>query len=175
MKFLCVTCDEPMRIGPVTGESQGSLSVVFRCAGCGWEMAMLTNPMETQVVRSLGVNIGAERHGGAPASMLRSALADMRAGLSAEPSSETTTAAATPAGRCPFSAMVPGAEPAPPGAERQGGPLPWTDEASRRVEARVPAFVRPMARMAIERYARERGHREVDVQVLDQAREIFMA
>jgi nucleotide-binding universal stress UspA family protein len=37
----------------------------------------------------------------------------------------------------------------------------WTDGARARVEARVPAFVRPIAILAIERYAREKGIAEI--------------
>jgi hypothetical protein len=41
----------------------------------------------------------------------------------------------------------------------------WTEEARRRIEERVPAFVRPIAMLAIERYAREKGLSEIDVEV----------
>lgn len=47
--------------------------------------------------------------------------------------------------------------------------LLWTEEAERRL-ARVPEPVRPMARTAIERYARERGYGEVDCAVMDEAK-----
>ena len=39
--------------------------------------------------------------------------------------------------------------------------------------ANIPEFVRPMARMGIEKFARERGALEVDEEVLDAAREFF--
>jgi len=39
---------------------RGSLTVVYRCPTCAHEIAMLTNPYETQVVGSLGVEIGAD-------------------------------------------------------------------------------------------------------------------
>jgi hypothetical protein len=48
----------------------------------------------------------------------------------------------------------------------------WTAAAEARLE-KVPAFVRPMARTGIERFARERGALEVDEQILDAAREFF--
>ncbi|OGA72448.1 MAG: hypothetical protein A3G81_06530 [Betaproteobacteria bacterium RIFCSPLOWO2_12_FULL_65_14] len=47
--------------------------------------------------------------------------------------------------------------------------LLWTEQAEQRL-ARVPEPVRPMARAAIERYARERGYREVDCAVMDEAK-----
>lgn len=47
--------------------------------------------------------------------------------------------------------------------------LLWTEEAEQRL-TRVPEPVRPMARAAIERYARERGCGEVDCAVMDEAK-----
>ena len=58
MKFLCVPCDSPMKLQTVGPPDGGSLSVVYSCPECGYEMAMLTNPYETQLVQSLGVRIG---------------------------------------------------------------------------------------------------------------------
>ena len=58
MKFLCVPCDTPMKLRTVAPPERGSLSVVYSCPECGYEMAMLTNAYETQVVQSLGVRIG---------------------------------------------------------------------------------------------------------------------
>src|SRR5512134_607647 len=83
MKFLCVPCDSPMKLQSVGPPERGSLSVVYSCPECGYEMAMLTNAYETQVVQSLGVRIGP----------------DLQAGASD-----------ASGGKCPFSAMVPGAE-----------------------------------------------------------------
>ena len=64
MKFLCVPCDSPMKLQSVGPPDRGSLSVVYSCPECGYEMAMLTNAYETQVVQSLGVRIGPEVAGG---------------------------------------------------------------------------------------------------------------
>jgi len=61
MKFLCVPCDSPMKLQSVGPPERGSLSVVYSCPECGYEMAMLTNAYETQVVQSLGVRIGPDR------------------------------------------------------------------------------------------------------------------
>ncbi len=58
MKFLCVPCDKPMTMMSVTPPDRGSLSVVYGCPDCGYEMAMLTNAHETQMVSSLGVKVG---------------------------------------------------------------------------------------------------------------------
>ncbi len=61
MKFLCVSCDEPMKLAEARPPERGSLTVVYRCPHCSHEIAMLTNPYETQVVGSLGVEIGGDR------------------------------------------------------------------------------------------------------------------
>ncbi len=66
MKFLCVPCDQPMKLTQSPSSDRGSLTIVYACEECGYEMAMLTNPYETQVVQSLGVRIGPSA-GGTPA------------------------------------------------------------------------------------------------------------
>ena len=150
MKFLCVPCDTPMKLQTVGSPEGGSLSVVYSCPECGYEMAMLTNPYETQLVQSLGVRIGPGNDAGA------------------------SRVAAASEGKCPFGAMVPAME---PGETRhlqseESTPVRWTAAAEARLE-KVPSFVRPMARTGIEKFARERGALEVDEKVLDAAREFF--
>ncbi len=63
MKFLCVSCDEAMKLIEVEPPDRGSLTIVYRCGSCAHEIAMLTNPYETQVVGSLGVQVGPEGDG----------------------------------------------------------------------------------------------------------------
>ncbi len=58
MKFLCVECDRQMEFAERQLPGDGTLAAVFRCPGCGRMTAMLTNPMETQLVTSLGVKVG---------------------------------------------------------------------------------------------------------------------
>lgn len=150
MKFLCVPCDSPMKMKALEPPEGGSLSVVYSCPECGYEMAMLTNPFETQMVQSLGVRIGPEIDEGA-----------------------SGTASAPAAGsKCPFAAMMPAGEGATP--DKAGVPIPvrWTSGAEARL-ANIPAFVRPMARIGIERFAREQGSLEVDEKILDAARDTF--
>jgi hypothetical protein len=149
MKFLCVPCDTPMKLQTVAPPDRGSLSVVYACPECGYEMAMLTNPYETQVVQSLGVRIG-------PSTGPAMSRAE---GLGAGPD-------ATSSVKCPFGAMLPSTEAAAEGAIR------WTAAAEARL-ANIPEFVRPMARTGIEKFARERGSLEVDEKILDAAREFF--
>jgi len=58
MKFLCIDCDQQMGFAERELPGDGTLAAVFTCPGCGRAVAMLTNPMETQLVASLGVQIG---------------------------------------------------------------------------------------------------------------------
>ena len=98
MKFLCVPCDSPMKLQSVGPPERGSLSIVYSCPECGYEMAMLTNAYETQVVQSLGVRIGPERDAdassGCPFTGMIPATAEARPGQAAEPIPVRWTAAA---------------------------------------------------------------------------------
>jgi hypothetical protein len=145
MKFLCVPCDSPMKLQTVGPPERGSLSVVYACPECGYEIAMLTNAYETQMVQSLGVKIGPDR--------------------GAEPAS-------TSGGKCPFGAMIPGTETIEAPSTGDDVNVRWTPAAEARL-ANIPEFVRPMARTGIERFAREQGVAEVDEKILDAAREFF--
>ena len=80
MKFLCVGCDEPMRLHSVEGPEQGSVSVSFGCPHCGHRIALLTNPMETQLVRSLGVKFGGRDVPPEPLDVIRATLGQQREG-----------------------------------------------------------------------------------------------
>jgi hypothetical protein len=148
MKFLCVPCDSPMTLRTVGPPERGSLSIVYSCPECGYEIAMLTNAYETQVVQSLGVRIGPD-----------------------------TGQRATTSGGCPFAAMIPSTDGAATGEARatptdQAIGVRWTAAAEARL-ANIPEFVRPMAKTGIERFAQEQGVAEVDEQILDAAREFF--
>ena len=145
MKFLCVPCDSPMKLQTVGPPERGSLSVVYSCPECGYEMAMLTNAYETQVVQSLGVRIGPPVEAGATS---------------------------TSSGSCPFTAMIPGNGEVQPGKAGEPAPVQWTAAAEARL-ANIPEFVRPMAKTGIEKFARERGALEVDEKILDAAKDFF--
>jgi hypothetical protein len=58
MKFLCVLCDQAMKLVEMAPPDRGALSIVYECPECAHRVAMLTNPLETQVMTSLGVQIG---------------------------------------------------------------------------------------------------------------------
>ena len=178
MKFLCVPCDAPMKLAEVAPPDRGSLSVRYACPECGYEMAMLTNPFETQMVQSLGVRIGPD------AAAAGTAAASSPAGAAAQGTSGAMVQAAATAesagekqegGKCPFAGMIPGLTDAARDGASDGAtaaPVAWTPQASARLEA-IPSFVRPMARTGIERFARERGYPTVDEKVLDEARDFF--
>ncbi|MBI5039350.1 MAG: PCP reductase family protein [Nitrospirae bacterium] len=51
--------------------------------------------------------------------------------------------------------------------------IDWSEEAERRLE-QIPPFVRPMAKTGIERFARERGYREITLPVMEEAKKRFM-
>ena len=176
MKFLCIACDQAMRLAGTTGPDAGSLTVTFSCPACGHRVAMLTNPWETQMVRTLGVKVGsAPAEAPAPFAAVRAGLAHQReaalvAGVaSPAAASHTAAPAVAPTAEgpgCPFAAMIGGV-----GADAAAGVL-WTAAAEGRLE-RIPAFIRPMARQSIERFARERGYATVNDEVMDQARDFM--
>ncbi len=58
MKFLCVDCDEQMAFEERQEPGDGTFGASFTCPRCGHKVAMLANPMETQLVGALGVQIG---------------------------------------------------------------------------------------------------------------------
>lgn len=58
MKFLCLECDRQMAFDERAVPGDGTMAAVFKCPGCGRKTAMLANPMETQLVSSLGVKVG---------------------------------------------------------------------------------------------------------------------
>ena len=144
MKFLCVDCDEQMSFGERQLPGDGTLAAVFRCPACGREVAMLTNPMETQVVSSLGIKIGGREVPEQPLELVRSSLDGGRDEAFAEPPMTSVTSPGT-------------------------SPVEWSEGATRRLEA-VPSFVRGMVKRIYTDYAKERGIHEVTPEVMDRAR-----
>jgi DNA-directed RNA polymerase subunit RPC12/RpoP len=163
MKFLCLDCDEPMKLHATEGPHDDSLTVTFRCPECGFRVAMLTNPFETQLVRSLGVKVGGRIDPPTPFEHLRASMASPRPDTFGE---APAGAGESPGPGCPFAAMVNDA------ATAAAPAVAWTSEAEARLE-RVPAFIRPMARKAIERYAEGKGYVAVTEAVMDEARGVM--
>ena len=166
MKFLCLDCDEPMKLHGTEGPHDGSLTVTFRCPTCGFRVAMLTNPFETQMVKSLGVKVGGRTVPAEPFEHLRSSLATPRAdafALAPDRPDEGTGPG------CPFAAAL---EPAESPTRAAEPAVAWDGAAATRLE-RIPGFIRPMAKRSIERFAVEKGYPTITESVMDEARAVF--
>ncbi|PYM38602.1 MAG: hypothetical protein DME17_03615 [Candidatus Rokuibacteriota bacterium] len=163
MKFLCLDCDEPMKLLATEGPEDGSLAVTFRCPECGFRVAMLTNQFETQMVKSLGVKVGGRTEPAQPFEHLRASMAQAPDIGGAERDAAEPEAAAPGGPGCPFAAML-----ATPDAAAPARVL-WSPDAAARLD-RIPAFIRPMAKTAIERYAEGKGHPTITEAVMDEAR-----
>jgi hypothetical protein len=156
-----------MKLHTTEGPVDDSLTVVFRCPECGFRVAMLTNPFETQLVKSLGVKVGGRTVPAEPYEHLRASMATARpdafSGVSTDASAKATPGGEPDGPGCPFAAMLNET------AGSEGARVGWTEGAEARME-RVPAFIRPMARKAIERYAEGKGYAQVTDEVMDEAR-----
>ena len=147
MKFLCIPCDEIMEFAERQIPGDGTLAAVFKCGKCHREMAMLTNPMETQFVSSMGVKIGGREVPAQPMEVTRGGLKGGRDTAFVDPD--------------PIRADPPGHE----------GPhaVEWSPEAVERLQ-RVPGFVRGMVKRIYTDYAKERQIRTLTPEVMDTAR-----
>jgi len=141
VKFLCIECDRQMAFAERELPGDGTLAAVFACPACGRSVAMLTNPMETQLVSSLGVQIGGRSVPEQPFELTRSTVATGREDAFAD-----APATAAPAGR------------------------PVWDEAARERLGRVPSFVRGMVQRIYADYAAERKIAVITPEVMDTAR-----
>jgi len=151
MKFVCVDCDETLMMKKADTADKGTMSVTFECRMCGWQMGMLTNPMETQMVRSMGLKFGENG---------RTSYMELIQGSVATAGEESTAA------KCPFPGVV---------EEAHKGPelvLRWTAGAEARMES-VPEAVREMIRSGVEQYARRYGYRRIDESLLDDMKNRF--
>lgn len=164
MKFLCLDCDEAMKLHGTTGPDEGSLTVTFRCPQCGFRVAMLTNPFETQMVRSLGVKVGGRTVPAEPFENLRSTMAGAR------PDAFDSTPPG--AAGCPFAAALGGDDSAAVTPSARAEAIGWEAAAERRL-ANIPSFIRPMAKRSIERFAQGKGYSTITEAVMDEARTVF--
>lgn len=170
MKFLCIECDSAMKFKDVTRPKQGSITAVFECPDCFTEIAMFLNPSETQMLKSLDLKLGGNNETAQPMQMIRSQLETGKQDLMSNMQAETETAETQEGGKCPFTSVISDAFEEKPEPETDG--LQWTAEALERLD-RIPSFVRPMAKMGIESYAKENGHTEITGEVMDAARGNF--
>ena len=155
MKFLCLTCNEQMKLADLEGPTNESISMTFSCPTCQHSIGMLTNPLETQMLKSMDVQVGG---------------ADLN---------QTSPSG----GKCPIGGMLREKEAErivsamqnsiASGADSSGSSDPvWTDEAAERLQ-HIPSFVQPMAKSGIEEFARQRGHSRITAEVMDEARSQF--
>jgi hypothetical protein len=141
VKFLCVGCDQQMGFAERELPGDGTLAAVFTCPRCHREVAMLTNPMETQLVASLGVSIGGRTVPEQPLELTRSSLEGGRE----EAFADTGVGEGDPS-------------------------RPVWDAAARERLERVPSFVRGMVKRIYTDYAVEHGITVVTQEVMDRAR-----
>jgi hypothetical protein len=158
MKFLCLSCDEGMKLEAATGPREGSLQATFICPRCRYRVAMLTNPWETQLVQTLGVKVGGRTAPASPYEQVLGSLGGAESEVQRTAENDPTSAG------CPFTEMLGTAEP----TEAAAG-IRWTNAAKTRIE-RIPSFIRPMVQRAIERYALEQGHQLITDAIMDEAR-----
>jgi hypothetical protein len=140
VKFLCIECDEQMHFEERQQPGDGTFAAAFTCRRCGRRVAMLANPMETQLVESLGVKIGGRTLDPEPMEMLRGSLVAREGAFVEEP----------------------------PGSAQPVRPR-FSAESQERL-ARVPSFVRGMVKRLYTEYAVERGIAEITPDIMDRAR-----
>jgi hypothetical protein len=141
MKFLCVPCDAVMDFAERQLPGDGTMAAVFACPACGREIAMLTNPMETQLVSGLGVKVGGRTVPAQPLELTRGTVA-----TGGEAAFEEVESPAAPALR-----------------------VAWSADASERL-GNVPSFVRGMVKRIYTDWAREHGIATITPAIMDRAR-----
>ena len=146
MKLVCRPCDEQMKLEETRGPEEGSLSLVYSCKKCGGGTVLLTNPLETQIVNSLGVDVcpvSQQVASTEPMGLVQKSLASQKADA--------------------FVGAAPGGEES----------FPWDDGAAERLE-RVPGFIRPMVKKSIVKYAQGQGADRVTEALMDEAKSKMM-
>lgn len=164
MKFLCIECDDLMEFAERQLPGDGTLAAVFTCGSCGREIALLTNPMETRMVSSMGVKIGGREVPEQPMELTRTQLEEGR-DEAFEPADAASDEAAGSVAAPEEDEPVPAGD-GPGGAE---GRVEWSSDAVARLQ-RVPRFVRGMVKRIYTDYARERDIRTITPHVMDRAR-----
>ena len=144
MKFLCIDCDTQMTFEDRQQPGDGTFAASFSCPRCGRRVAMLANPMETQLVSTLGVEIGGRTLDEQPLEFTRTALAGRDDAFIDDDASRV--------------------------ALRSSARPIWSADAETRL-AKVPSFVRGMVKKIYSDYARDRAIAEITPAVMDRARE----
>jgi hypothetical protein len=140
VKFLCIDCDAQMTFEERQQPGDGTFAASFACPACGRRVAMLANPMESQLVGALGVRIGGRVLDEEPMEMVRTTMRGRDDAFAGEDGGERGTARPR-----------------------------WSEDARSRLE-RVPGFVRGMVKRIYTDWAIEHGIAEVTPDVMDRAR-----
>jgi hypothetical protein len=140
MKFLCLDCDAQLTFTERQQPGDGTFAAAFVCPSCGRRIALLANPMETQLVGSLGVRIGGSE-------------------LDAEPMELTRASTVVRDGTFEAAPVAP----LSPSHPR------WSADAQTRL-GQVPRFVRGMVKKIYGDFAAEHGIAEITPDVMDRAR-----
>lgn len=149
MKFLCVDCDEAMVFRERQEPGDGTFAAGFTCPKCGRAIALLANPMETQLVSALGVKIGGQVLDQPPMEFVRGKMVGREDAFVDE-------------GPVPDS----GQRTADSAVSKKPH---WSPEAQARLD-RVPGFVRGMVKKIYTDYAVERRIAQITPAVMDRAR-----
>ena len=146
MKFLCLECDAQLTFSERQQPGDGTFAAAFTCPSCGRSIALLANPMETQLVSSLGVRIGGSELDPAPMALTRA--------------NAVTRDDAFARDDAPGDASMHDATQARPR---------WSADAQARL-GQVPRFVRGMVKKIYGDFALEHGIAEITPDVMDRAR-----
>jgi proto-chlorophyllide reductase subunit len=146
MKFLCIDCDAQMHFEERQQPGDGTFAAAFTCPTCGRRVAMLANPMETQLVNSLGVKIGGRTLDAEPMELIRTNIAGRDDAFQDSPQSDPPASGGYPRNR-----------------------PQWSPDAQDRL-SRVPSFVRGMVKKIYTDYATEHAIAEITPDVMDRAR-----
>ena len=145
MKFLCIPCDSVMDFAERQIPGDGTLQVVFVCGSCNQEVAMLTNPMETQLVSSMGVKIGGREVPAQPMELSRTSMEGGKEDVFDQPEIVSTD------------------------SQSHSLRVAWTSEAVGRLD-NVPSFVRGMVKRIYTDWAQQNGVSEMNPEIMDRAR-----
>ena len=152
MKFLCIDCDEQMSFETREQPGDGTFAAAFACPKCGRKIAMLANPIETQLVSSLGVRIGGRTLDEQPMELIRGTVAG-KADAFVEGSESLKSNGSDFNDSDPLKRVRP----------------QWSADAAERL-AKVPSFVRGMVKKIYTEYAADHAIAVVTPEVMDRAR-----
>jgi hypothetical protein len=145
MKFLCIPCDSVMDFAERQIPGDGTLAAVFKCGSCSQEVAMLTNPMETQLVSSMGVKIGGREVPAQPMELSRTSMEGGKEDVFDQSEVVSTD------------------------SQSHSLRVTWTSEAVGRLD-NVPSFVRGMVKRIYTDWAQQNGISEMNPAIMDRAR-----